>query len=55
MITPQTTWFKLCTKDYITKMNPALGQFLFPEKIQTNPIILKCKLWGVGLVRSLQL
>ena len=28
MITQQTTQFKLCTKDYITRMYPASGQFL---------------------------
>ena len=31
MIIQQTTQFKLCTKDYITTMYPAWGQFLFPE------------------------
>ena len=44
MITQQTQ-FKLCTKDYITMMYPALGQFLLSENLLANPVILKCKLW----------
>ena len=44
MITQQTTQFKLCTRDYIT-MYPALGQFLLPENLLTNPDILECILW----------
>ena len=53
MITQQTTQFKLCTKNFITAMYPAWGQFLLPDNLLANPVILKCKLW-VGLVRSLQ-
>ena len=45
MIIQQTTQFKLCTKDYITTMYPAWGQFLLPENLLANPVILKCKLW----------
>ena len=45
MITQQTTPFKLCTKDYITTMYPASGQFLLPENVLTNPDILKGILW----------
>ena len=45
MITQQTTRFKLCTKDYITTMYPAWGQFLIPENLLTNPDILECILW----------
>ena len=41
MITQQTTQFKLCTKDYITTMYPAWGQFLLPENLMANPVILK--------------
>ena len=37
----QTTHFKLCTKDYITTMYPASGQFLLPENLLANPVILK--------------
>ena len=44
MITQQTQ-FKLCSKDYITTMYPALEQFLLLEKFLTNPGILKCILW----------
>ena len=43
MITQQT-WFKLCTKYYITIMYPALELFLLPENLLANPVILKCKL-----------
>ena len=43
MITQQTTQFKLLTRDYIT-MYPARGQFLLPENLLANPVILKCKL-----------
>ena len=42
MITQQTTQFKLCTKDYITTMYPAWGQFLLPENLLANSVILKC-------------
>ena len=45
MIAQQTTQFKLCTKDYIATMYPAWGQFLNPENLLANPVILKCKLW----------
>ena len=45
MITQQKTQFKLCTKDYITIMYPASGQFL-EKNLLANPIILKCKLWA---------
>ena len=45
MITQQTTQLKLCTKDYVTTMYPAGGQFLLPENLLANPVILKCKLW----------
>ena len=45
MITQQTTKFKLCTKDYITIMYPALRQFLLPENFMTNIDILGCILW----------
>ena len=44
MIT-QTTQLEICTKDYITTMYPAWGQFLPPENLLANPVILKCKLW----------
>ena len=44
MITQQTTQFKLCTKDYITTVYSARGQFLLPENLLANPVILKCKL-----------
>ena len=37
MIIQQTTQFKLCTKDYITTMYPARGQFLLPENLLANP------------------
>ena len=40
-----TIQLKLCTKDYITIMYPAWGQFLLLENLLTNPIILKCILW----------
>ena len=40
-----TTQFKLCTRCYTTTMYPAWGQFLLPENILANPVILKCKLW----------
>ena len=45
MTTQQTTQFKLCAKDDITTMYPASGQFLLPENLLANPVILKCKLW----------
>ena len=45
MIIQQATQFKLCTKDYITTMYPAWGQFLLPENLLTNPDILKCVAW----------
>ena len=45
MITKQTTQFKLCTKDYMTTMYPAWGQFLLSENLGTNPDILECILW----------
>ena len=54
MITQQTTKFKLCNKDYIKTMYPASGQFLLPENLLANPVILKMSIMGVGLVRSLQ-
>ena len=41
----KTTQLKPCTKDYITAMYPAWGQFLLHENLLTNPVILKCKLW----------
>ena len=44
MITQQTIQFKLYTKDYITTMYPAWGQFLL-ENLLINPIILKRILW----------
>ena len=37
-------WTEL-SKDYITIMYPAWGQFLLPENFLANPVILKCKLW----------
>ena len=40
-----TTQFKLCTRDYTTAMYPAWGQFLLPENLLVNSVILKCKLW----------
>ena len=33
------------TRDYITTMYPAWGQFLLPENLLTNPDILERKLW----------
>ena len=39
MITQQTTQFKFCTKDYITTIYPAWGQFLLPENLLANPVI----------------
>ena len=39
MITQQTTQFKLCTKDYITTIYPAWGQFLLPENLLANSVI----------------
>ena len=39
------TQFKLCTRDYITTMYPAWGQFLLPENFMTNPDILECVIW----------
>ena len=45
MITQQMTLFKLCTKDYVKTMYSAWGQFLLPENLLANPVILKCKLW----------
>ena len=44
MISQQTTQFKLCTKDYVTTVYPAWGQFLLPENLLANPVTLKCKL-----------
>ena len=38
-ITQQTTQFKLCTKDYITTIYPAWGQFLLPENLLANSVI----------------
>ena len=43
-ITQKTTQFKLCTRDYITTVYPAWGQFLLPENLLTNPGILECVL-----------
>ena len=40
-----TTQFKLCTRDYITAMYQAGGQFLLPENLLINPDILECILW----------
>ena len=40
----QQTQFKLFTKEYVTTMYPAWGQFLLPENLLANPVILKCKL-----------
>ena len=37
MITQHITQLKLCTRDYIRTMYPALGQFLLPENLLTNP------------------
>ena len=37
MITQQTSQFKLCTKDYITTIYPAWGQFRLPENFLANP------------------
>ena len=34
-------WFR----DYIITMYPTWGQFLLPENLLANSIILKCKLW----------
>ena len=39
MITQQTTQFKFCTKDYITTIYPAWGQFLLPENLLANTVI----------------
>ena len=39
------TQFKLCSRDYTTTIYPAWGQFLLPENLLANPVILKCKLW----------
>ena len=33
------------TKDYITPMYPAWGQFLLPANLLANSVILQCKLW----------
>ena len=44
MITQQTQ-FELCTRDYITTVYSAWGQFLLPENFLTNPGILECILW----------
>ena len=44
MITQQTIQFKLCAKYYITTMYP-WGQFLLPENLLANPVVLKGKLW----------
>ena len=40
----QQIQFKVCTKEYITTMYRAWGQFLLPENLLANPVILKCKL-----------
>ena len=40
-----TTQFKLGTRDYTRTMYPAIGQFLLPENLMTNPDILECILW----------
>ena len=40
------------SKDYVTIMYPAWGQFLLPENLLTNPIIFKMYIMGVGLGRS---
>ena len=40
-----TTQFKLCTKDYTTTTYPVWGQFILPENLLADPVILKCKLW----------
>ena len=45
MSTQQSTQFKLCTRDYVTTMYPAWGQFLLPENLLTNPNILECVSW----------
>ena len=36
---------KVCTRDYIITMHPALGQFHLPENLLINPDILECMLW----------
>ena len=41
-----TIQFKLCTRDYITTMYPAWGQFLLPENLVINPNLLECILSG---------
>ena len=53
MITQQTTHSKLCSKDYVTTMCPAGGQFLLPENLLANPV--KMQIMGVSLVRYLKL
>ena len=40
-----TAQFKLCTRDYVTTMYSACGQFLLPGNLLTNPDILECILW----------
>ena len=39
MIIQQTTQFKFCTKDYITTMYPARGQFLLKVKMKSSPTL----------------
>ena len=41
--TQLSNWTEL--NDYITTMYPAWGQFLLPENLLNNPVILKYKLW----------
>ena len=50
MITQQTTQFKFCSRDYITTMYPAWGQFLLPENflfssVQFSLSVLSDSLW----------
>ena len=45
VIVNYTTQLKLCARDYTTTMYPAWGQFLHPENLLANLVILKCKLW----------
>ena len=52
MITQQTTHFKLGTRDYITTMYPAWGQFLLPESEVTQWCLTLCNTMGCSLPGS---
>ena len=45
MITQQTTQFKPWTKDYMTTVYPAWGQFLLPENLLANPDAKNWLIW----------